>query len=523
MRLFFAFSLFFTCYGLVAQQNQPPVIQNVATSISWQTDLLTLTFDVSDAENDPLEISVAISTDQSVYYDVVFPTPTGDIGYPVTPGTNKTIVIDLGGLTQALTGAWELRLVADDKQPVDIQALVNEVDSVRLRQELEYVQGVRHRTTGSAHLYAVRDSLFSYYRNLELEASGQYFTLGSYTATNVLGHQFGSTQASKVVIIDAHYDSVSNAPGADDNGSGVVGTMEAARVLSRFPSKKTIRYIGFDLEEAGLIGSTRYNTNGIPSNEQIEGVFNFEMIGYYSDVPNSQELPAGFNLLFPAVYNELVANEFRGNFITNVGNTNSQTLALLFANSAQQYVPDLKVITLVVPGNGSIAPDLTRSDHAPFWAANRKALMLTDGAEFRNECYHTPGDTLDEKLNFTFMSNVVKATVAATAQLAELQHGDWKRIYFSPSLIVGAEEPIQECGFQITQTADQIVLQTGTCTLAQARADWYDESGRLVQTNTFSAPASGQVQWGKPSLPTGIYVLKINYLGGFWSQKIFLR
>ena len=80
-------------------------------------------------------------------------------------------------------------------------------------------------------------------------------------------------------------------------------------------------------------------------------------------------------------------------------------------------MPALRALKGDVPGTGTIAPDLRRSDHAPFWDANKKALMLTDGADFRNYNYHTAGDSAGT-LNFTFMTNVVKATLATLAELA---------------------------------------------------------------------------------------------------------
>jgi hypothetical protein len=71
-----------------------------------------------------------------------------------------------------------------------------------------------------------------------------------------------------------------------------------------------------------------------------------------------------------------------------------------------------------VPGNGQIAQDLRRSDHAAFWDAGYQALMLTDGANFRNANYHTPGDSLGT-LNIPFLVRNIKAMVATAAVLAQ--------------------------------------------------------------------------------------------------------
>ncbi|UCC30414.1 MAG: M28 family peptidase [Phycisphaerales bacterium] len=74
------------------------------------------------------------------------------------------------------------------------------------------------------------------------------------TYYNVVGTMTGTTYPGQGYVIGAHYDSVDN-PGADDNASGVALVLEAARVLSAYESDYTIRFVAFDREEDGLIGS----------------------------------------------------------------------------------------------------------------------------------------------------------------------------------------------------------------------------------------------------------------------------
>jgi hypothetical protein len=503
--------------------NQPPVISNFVASADWPNNTLTLSYDVSDAENDPLEISLAFSGDGGKTYALsMLVTASGDTGFPVTAGAGKTITCDISQLA-AISTNFTVRLVADDKQPFDIQQLVDEVDSLRLRDDLAFVEGIRHRTAGLTHLNAVRDSIRSHFSNLNLFLHEQTFTYLNATGLNIIGSQPGTGTAEKVVIVDAHYDTVNNSPGADDNGSGVVGFMEVSRLLSRYPAKKTVRYIGFDMEEDGLRGSLAYNNSGIPASEQIEGVLNFEMIGYYTEEPNTQEVPAGFGLVFPDAVAEITANEYRGDFITNVANSTCQPLALLFSNSAAEYVPDLKVITLIAPGNGTLFPDLLRSDHAPFWLNNRPALMLTDGANFRNECYHTPMDMADEKLSFTFMSNVVKATLAAAAQLAEVQHGDWATASFQGTS--NATAPACQSGFGFSAGSTNVLFfSLHNCVYTSAQVEIFDEKGRLLLSETLALSENEQYEIALPSpLPAGVYFAKTIWPGGMRTDKFFIN
>lgn len=504
--------------------NQPPVISNLVASADWPNNTLTLTYDVADEENDPLDISLAFSGDGGKTYSLTSLVPaSGDTGFPIAAGTGKTITCDISQLA-SIPAAFTVRLVADDKQVFDLQQLVDEVDSLRLRDNLEFVQGIRHRTTGLTHLNEMRDSLRNHFSNLNLFLEEHIFSYSGATGRNIIGTLPGTGNAEKVVIVDAHYDTVNNSPGADDNGSGVVGFMEIAHLLSRYPAKKTVRYIGFDMEEDGLRGSIAYNSNGIAAGEQIEGVFNFEMIGYYSEEPNSQEVPPGFDIFFPFAVAEIAANQYRGDFITNIANSFCEPLALLFSNSAAEYVPDLKVITLVAPGNGSLFADLLRSDHAPFWISNRPALMITDGANFRNECYHTPQDTAEGKLNFTFMSNVTKATLAAAAQLAEIQHGDWATTTFQGT--VGTwTAPSCQIGMRYSaDSPDVLLFSLYNCVYNSAQVEIFDEKGALMQSETLALSENEQ-QYSLllPLLPSGIYFVKIASPEGIRTEKFVVR
>lgn len=505
-------------------QNQPPVISNLVVSADWPNNNLTLTYDVADEEGDPLEITLSFSADGGKTYSLTAQVPaSGDVGFPVAPGAGRSISCDISALA-AMPVVFTVRLVADDKQTFDLQQLVDQVDSLRLQADLEFVQGIRHRNAGLQHLNEVRDSLRNHFSATGLFMEEQTFTYSGATGRNIIGQQSGTATPGKVVIVDAHYDTVNNSPGADDNGSGVVGFMEIARLLGRYPTKKTLRYIGFDMEEDGLRGSIAYLANGVPAGEQFEGVFNFEMIGYYSDQPNSQEVPAGFNILFPAAYGQIAGNEFRGDFITNVANTNSQPLALLFDAAAAQYVPDLKVITIVTPGIGELTPDLLRSDHAPFWFNTVPALMLTDGANFRNDCYHTPQDTAGEKLNFTFMSNVVKATLAAVAQLVEIQHGDQAAATFQ-GLSSAGEAP--DCRFSVRYgpgLANALNFSVADCPYAEAYVEILDEKGSLLHSESLALNETEQqyTVW-MPHLPSGIYFAKIIWPGGVQTEKIMVN
>lgn len=402
---------------IVKSQNFEPeiTIQNVA--VDQINETVTITFDLSDNENDLCSTWLKISTDGGEFYETQDNLNiTGDIGQNIAPGLSKSIIWDYSNITGSIFNV-QLKLVASDGFQYDIQDFVDQVDSNEIISNLEYIEGVRHYSANPTHLNTIRDSIDNIFNFYGLETERQEFNFNGNMGYNILGRKPGLKDEAITFIIDGHYDGVSNSPAADDNGSAVAGMLEILRVLSQYDFEHSIRFIGFDFEESGLIGSQRYVQNAIKNYEIIEGVLNFEMIGYYSEEINSQTLPNGFEILFPQEVQDIENENNKGNFLVVVGNANSNSLITDFENYASTYVPNLRIISLEVPGNGEIAPDLRRSDHTPFWESGRKALMLTDGADTRNFNYHTPADSIGT-LNFDFMTKNVKATLATLAELA---------------------------------------------------------------------------------------------------------
>jgi len=80
------------------------------------------------------------------------------------------------------------------------------------------------------------------------------------------------------IVVSAHFDTVSNSSGADDNGSGTALLLEVARVLSQFRFGCTIEFVAFNAEEDGLVGSNHYAQQALQSDEDILLAINIDMI-----------------------------------------------------------------------------------------------------------------------------------------------------------------------------------------------------------------------------------------------------
>ncbi|MBN1313894.1 MAG: M28 family peptidase [Anaerolineales bacterium] len=85
---------------------------------------------------------------------------------------------------------------------------------------------------------------------------------------NLVAQLKGQEQAKEIVVIGGHYDSPFNIPGAFDNASGVAIMMELARIFSEEGSRRTLRFIAWDAEEAGYHGSIHYLKNVICLDKQ---------------------------------------------------------------------------------------------------------------------------------------------------------------------------------------------------------------------------------------------------------------
>lgn len=421
-------------FSFVYTQNSSPVISNL--NINVDVEKVIINFDVFDAENDTLLITISVSDDSGkTFIFEMGDSVIGDIGFPILSGSNKTVhwFYNPLNLNSLYSGNYKLKIVASDFSQFNINNILEAVDSNRLWNNLLNIEGIRHRTSGLTHLNSVRDTLINNILNSGTQLTVDNFNFGSDVGKNIIGRLPGLLDEKSTFIIGGHYDTVINSPGADDNGTAVAAVLEALTVLSDYKFKNSIEFIFFDLEEDGLFGSKNYTDVHLSKNnyKDILGVLIIEMIGYYTNEKNSQIIPTGFCSLFPDLCDSINAQQNKGNFLINVANTNSNSLKSIFDLNANTFVPELRVLSLSTPGFGFTTPDLRRSDHAPFWDNGLKALMLTDGANFRNFNYHSLND-VSSSLNKQFFTRSAKATIATLINLAEpINAGFVESDYFS--------------------------------------------------------------------------------------------
>ena len=245
------------------------------------------------------------------------------------------------------------------------------------------------------------------FRTLGYEVKSQEYTVQMRKVRNLIAEIPGGAKANEIVVIGAHYDTVYDCPGADDNSSGVAALLELSRMLKDSHPARTVRFAAFVNEESPWfqtddMGSLVYAEQAHKLKENIIAAISIETIGMYSDSAHSQQYPAGFKSLYPS----------KGNFIAFIGNLGSRGLvrdAVRSFRASTKFPSEGSAVPAAIPGVGW-------SDHWSFWQQGYPAIMVTDTAIFRNPNYHQPTDK-PETLDYDRMARVVHGLVRVVADL----------------------------------------------------------------------------------------------------------
>ncbi len=217
-------------------------------------------------------------------------------------------------------------------------------------------------------------------------------------------------ESPEIVVVGAHYDSVFGAPGANDNGSGVVAMLALARRFAGQKPGRTLRFVAFVNEEppyfqTDQMGSLVYARACRDRHDRIEAMISLETIGYFSDEPGSQTYPIhGFDKIYPNV----------GNFIGVVGNFQSRALV----RKTVRLLREEQKIPVEGAAFPSFVPGVGWSDQWAFWQCGYDGIMLTDTAPFRYPHYHSVSDTPD-KLDYDRFTLVVSGVQKVISELAQ--------------------------------------------------------------------------------------------------------
>lgn len=282
-----------------------------------------------------------------------------------------------------------------------IAELLNELTPLMLRSWVEYISIPRHFEVNATANRTTAEWLAKELGSWGYEVSFQ----GRYR--NVIAQP--PLVGERVIVVGAHYDSVPETPGADDNGSAIAAMLGCAKLCAAFLPDLPVVFVAFNCEEDGLLGSSDWVERFLPTaGYKVVCSHILEMVGYASSAPGSQKVPPGLPLSLPD----------RGDFIGLLTNSKGAPMMKQALHVIRTERPELPANGVeVMLGLEKYFPVLLRSDHAPFWKAGIPSLMWTDTSEFRNPHYHAPTDQPDT-LNYEFLTHVTQALTACVLKQA---------------------------------------------------------------------------------------------------------
>lgn len=261
--------------------------------------------------------------------------------------------------------------------------IINQIDQNLVEEYLEDLVAFGPRVTGSWAVDQAGTYIHNEFASMGLDARYHNWSNWGYSGKNVEGELPASGSNDEIYIVCAHYDSVSGSPGADDNASGTAAVMALAKVFSGYTFDVTLRFVCFDGEEQGLLGSAKYAQEAYNNGDNIIGVLNADMIGFAQ---------SNYDKTHIKLYHDTASNWLL-NFADGVADTYVNYIDLDLLPSGASY----------------------GSDHASFWNYNYHAVFYHE-YNF-NDYYHSPQDIIAH-MDLDYFKRCTQLFAATFAELA---------------------------------------------------------------------------------------------------------
>jgi hypothetical protein len=249
--------------------------------------------------------------------------------------------------------------------------------------------------------------------------------------TNVIATLHGAQpeSADRVYLVSGHIDSrctdvldfTCDAPGADDDASGVAAVLELARAMSRHSFDATIVFATFAGEEQGTFGSIHYAQQAKAANVNIAGMFSNDIIGSSLGM-NGDRDRHDVRLFAQGPWPDETPQEAATRRTMGGENdTPPRELARFMREAAREAIPSMNVWIIYRRDRF-----LRGSDNGPFLDQRYPAVRLTEPNEdYRHEHQNVRvengvqfGD-LPQFVDFDYTANVTRVNLASLAALAD--------------------------------------------------------------------------------------------------------
>ncbi len=244
-------------------------------------------------------------------------------------------------------------------------------------------QLIANRRVGNPLHDLTADYLIERFASMGFSAWREEFTCGAYTCTNVIAQLDGEQTPERIWVVGGHYDDVgSGGQGAVDNASGTIVVLQTLNALREYGFRDSLRFILFDGEEIGLLGSYYHAQQARLRDEDIQLLINLDLPGWRT---------AGINAAF----------------------ANSDWPSWPLMSRMNEIVREYPCGSGII---GVPAPSLSSSNHASFWEFDYRALIV--GSLFSLTGFmHTTQDNF-AKLDLEQCANVTRMVVATLGEEA---------------------------------------------------------------------------------------------------------
>ncbi len=243
--------------------------------------------------------------------------------------------------------------------------------------------------------------------------------------SNVIAILKGSEETSRTYVISSHYDSRNSsnsdsektAPGADDNASGVIVVLAAARALVDLPNRATIIFVAYGAEEQGLLGSGHHARSLKESGIDVQGDFNNDIVGS-STGPKGEKNPNRLRIFSEAL--PVYADMARINEAGAETDSPSRQLARYAREMGDLYARPMA-------GQMIYRTDryLRGGDHMSFYKQGYPAIRFVEAVENFNHQHQDVrvedgvqyGDLIDY-MDFDYVAKVARYNIASLASAA---------------------------------------------------------------------------------------------------------
>jgi hypothetical protein len=303
---------------------------------------------------------------------------------------------------------------------VEIINLINQVSSEQIMNHVTALQNFGTRHVNSSYnladqgIGAARNYITNQFKAIEAESQGRFrviphnfpveFNGVRSTAENVVGYLAGRETGAGVILIGAHYDSISYdqgdgtafAPGANDNASGTAVLLELARVLASEPEppRATILFAAFSAEEIGREGSKAFVRDYIQQYSlELFAMINMDIVG--SSTGADGEVRDNELRIYSQGPNESPSRQL------------ARSLNLLVLN----YMPNFSLVL-----QDAVDREGRYGDHMSFSEVGYPAVRVVEPLE-ETYRHHTTRDTIDD-VQSAYITRVTQSMVVSLRALS---------------------------------------------------------------------------------------------------------